>query len=397
MSERPRAIVVEHKTAGEDISPGALYWRKLTLDSQCSNYFVLARALGYEPEELLYDVVRKLAIEPLRATPEEERNYTKPKSKQCAECKKKNPAPLPHVDAKTGKECVEQWRSGPDDDWREGYPFDHGPGAETRRGVVTDPGGRLHANQRAEDETPLEFRRRCMRTLAEDMGRYYRRAVVVRTQEDFDDADFDVWQVGAQIHESEKLNRWPRNPDACMKYGRLCDFHDVCARIDRLDNPYRFQRRERQHTELSVELEEAAKKKGLPLLSTSSAAAYRLCPRLYWYRYVQLVEPIQKAWALRFGTLFHLGLEVYWRTGDVWKAIDAMRAGSGEQEIRLADLIKAECMMLGYHVMWRHAPYRVLGVEVEAFAPLINPESGRASRTWQRSGKLDAIAQREGT
>jgi hypothetical protein len=54
-------------------------------------------------------------------------------------------------------------------------------------------------------------------------------------------------------------------------------------------------------------------------------------------------------------------------------------------------LVRAQEMLLGYHTMWCDEPYEVLGVEQQLFAPLVNPESGRPSRTWQLGGKLDVI------
>lgn len=59
-----KTLVMEHKTSSEDIGAGSIYWRKLTLDAQISNYMVGARSLGFEPEGVLYDVLRKTALRP---------------------------------------------------------------------------------------------------------------------------------------------------------------------------------------------------------------------------------------------------------------------------------------------------------------------------------------------
>ena len=382
-------VLVEHKSATEDITPGALYFRKLNLDRQVSKYFVGGEALGYSITECMYDVVRKLALEPKKATPEEERRYTLPKSKACAECKKKKPTPAPHVDAKTGLSCEDMWKcgEGPQDWTRNPNVSDDPP----ERRIVTYEGNELHANQRAEDETPDEFRARCLEAIAKDPNRYYARAIVVRSKEDLEDAAFDTWQAAKQIRESQKLSRWPRNPDSCMKWGRLCDFHGVCSRAESLDDPTKFQPREKAHAELPDDI---GAKRSLPVLSTSGISTYQTCPRLYWYRYERLVEPVLKPYALRWGTLWHLGLEAWWKTGDVWKAIEVVRAAADEQELDVEALIKVECLLLGYHVRWRHEALRTLAVEPPFSADLINPETGAASRTWQLAGKLDAIAER---
>ena len=52
-------LIVEHKTSSADISPGSDYWRRLRLDSQISMYYDGARALGYEPTGIVYDVLAK--------------------------------------------------------------------------------------------------------------------------------------------------------------------------------------------------------------------------------------------------------------------------------------------------------------------------------------------------
>lgn len=62
-----KILILEHKTSSEDIGPGSMYWRKLTLDAQISNYLVGARAMGFDPHAVLYDVLRKPALRPLEA------------------------------------------------------------------------------------------------------------------------------------------------------------------------------------------------------------------------------------------------------------------------------------------------------------------------------------------
>ncbi len=70
-------ILVEHKTTSEDIEITSDYWLKLMLDGQISQYYLGAKALGYEVTECLYDVIRKPSMRPYSATPEESRKYKK--------------------------------------------------------------------------------------------------------------------------------------------------------------------------------------------------------------------------------------------------------------------------------------------------------------------------------
>lgn len=54
-------------------------------------------------------------------------------------------------------------------------------------------------------------------------------------------------------------------------------------------------------------------------------------------------------------------------------------------------LIRAQEMLLGYHCRWADEPYEVLAVERQIVAPMVNPDSGQPSRTWELGGKLDVI------
>jgi len=185
-----RVYIVEHKTTSEDIGLGSQYWERLQLDSQVSIYFAGARSLGYDPAGCLYDVISKPRQAPLRATPEESRKYTKR--------------------------------------------------------------GDLYANQRAEDETPDEYRQRLVELVAASPERFYQRGLVVRLEEEERDAAFDSWQTARAIREAELAQRYPRNPDICMRYGRLCSYFPVCTGKASLEDPTLFVRVENVHQELSL-------------------------------------------------------------------------------------------------------------------------------------------------
>jgi hypothetical protein len=49
------------------------------------------------------------------------------------------------------------------------------------------------------------------------------------------------------------LNRHPRNPDACMRYGRVCEFFAVCSGEAQLTDPTRYERVDNPHPELTPE------------------------------------------------------------------------------------------------------------------------------------------------
>lgn len=362
-------VVIEHKTTSKEIGIGSPYWRRLELDAQVSKYIGGARALGHEPDHVLYDVIRKPRIRPLLATPVDSRKYTAEKSRACPECKKKSAPPPPHrvtiaaTDDESERvlECV---------DGR----------------VVTDPGGALYANMRAHDETPEEYRVRLRADIASDPEAYYRRGEIPRTEQEERDAAFDEWSVGLQIRESERSGRWSRNTAACEAWGSFCEYFDVCTKTVSINDPYRF-RDAGEHEELEDENEFVGAPRRLPLLTHSSAVAYRTCQRRYFFAYVARRRSVEASNALRFGTLIHLGLEAWWKTVDLEAAFAAM-AGESDPFERA----KAEELLRGYHFRWRNEPIEVLAVEKKFVAPLVNPDTGAESRTWQRGGKMDAIA-----
>lgn len=183
--------VVEHKSTGEDIGAGSYYWQHLQIDSQVSIYVGGGKSIGHDVAGCLYDVLGKPNLRPLKATPEESRKYTKQ--------------------------------------------------------------GHLYANQRAEDETPDEYRQRLIDHIAENPDRYYQRGDVVRLETEERDAAFDTWQTARMIREAELANSHPRNPESCGRYGRVCDFFGVCTGSASLDDTNLFRKVEHVHQELSGE------------------------------------------------------------------------------------------------------------------------------------------------
>lgn len=141
----------------------------------------------------------------------------------------------------------------------------------------------------------------------------------------------------------------------------------------------------------------------LSVLSNSAIACYRRCPREYSFRYVAMRRPRRSSEALRFGTFFHLGLEHWWATpGEPADKLEAAlvmmraRAASNEDDSDPFELVKAEELMLGYTARWGDAGYDTVGVEVPFEVPLVNPDTGAASKTYRLGGKIDVIARKDG-
>lgn len=185
-----RVLIVEHKTSSEDVRPASDYWKRPRLDAQVGMYFVGGRALGYDVQGCVYDVIAKPSLRPYKATPVESRKYTK--------------------------------------------------------------AGSLYAGQRDRDETPEEYGARVFADVFASPEDYFARGEVTRLEQDQRDHAFDAWQLGRQIREAELAQRAPRNPDACVRYGRTCDFFVVCSGEASLEDTTRFRLLEHVHAELSA-------------------------------------------------------------------------------------------------------------------------------------------------
>lgn len=185
----------EHKSTGDDLSPGSNYWQNKRMDPQVSIYHLGVRELGYEPAGCLYDVIGRPDQRPLKATPVELRKYTKATAKEPS---------------------------------------------------------RLYSNQREADETMEEFQARMAALLVATPDRYFARAEVVRLESEIEESLKDVTEMALQIRNGSLTGASPRNPDACFKWGRPCDMYEACAGLASLDDETKFTKLVNVHPELAL-------------------------------------------------------------------------------------------------------------------------------------------------
>lgn len=112
--------------------------------------------------------------------------------------------------------------------------------------------GTLYANQRENDETPEEYFNRVVEAIAADPERYYARAEVVRFDSEIREHMADVWATAARIRDNQLVNAWPRNPEACVRFGRTCAYFAVCCGEASLDDGSLFEPVGSGHVELAV-------------------------------------------------------------------------------------------------------------------------------------------------
>jgi hypothetical protein len=206
-----RTYLVEHKTTTSDIGEGSGYWQRLRMDGQVSTYY----AAFPDVAGCIYDVIHRPQLRRYKATPEAERKFTK--GTPC-------------------KVCKLRWRLP-----EELCSVCKGSGYEV------EP--KLYASQRAEDEPMEDFAARVREAIASAPDEYYKRGVVVRLDAEMREHQLDTWYQAQLIRDMANEGCHPRNPDACIQYGRTCDYFDVCTGVADIEDPRLFQIRE-AHPEL---------------------------------------------------------------------------------------------------------------------------------------------------
>lgn len=124
------------------------------------------------------------------------------------------------------------------------------------------------------------------------------------------------------------------------------------------------------------------------LLTSSRLKAARLCQRFHHIQFGLGIRPVVEADVLRFGTLFHKGLEAWW-TAPNNRLEAGLAALAGEADP--IDRIKAEELLRGYDARWGQDAYQVVAIEAKFETELINPATRRPSQNWRLAGKVDGI------
>lgn len=183
----PRIVLVEHKTTSDDPTPGSTYSSRVHVDEQISYYMQAATQLGYRPDTIVYDVIKKPDIRPLKAV----------------------------ANVKLKKD------------------------GEPRKG------------QRMADETPDEFGKRFLEEIQADVKKYIVQIPVKRLSNEMERFDKEVWGQSEIMRFSNEAQYHPRNSHACGRhYGSNCPYLDVCRGTARLQDTSKFVKLDNLHPEL---------------------------------------------------------------------------------------------------------------------------------------------------
>lgn len=146
------------------------------------------------------------------------------------------------------------------------------------------------------------------------------------------------------------------------------------------------------------------------IITHSRLKMYRSCPEKHHMRYELGYGTVDDAVALVFGDVMHMSLASWFlaRLDDLadgmpfdeptTRSLNAALATWDAERGRLDpfDAFKLLAMLRGYDARWLHEPLYPLRVEQEFLVPVVNPETGAASQTFERAGKFDVDIEHRG-
>lgn len=140
-------------------------------------------------------------------------------------------------------------------------------------------------------------------------------------------------------------------------------------------------------------------------VTNSSLSTFDECPHKYFLQYVLRLRPENTPDYFRIGGAYHLGHEVYGKTGSLEAAFEAIKDNYAEppEHIQADDTllekwyfeaVTCACLFRGYHEHYANTPPdTVLYTEQSFRVPIRNPATGRSTPRHYRRGKIDKIVQ----
>lgn len=205
-----RLAVMEHKTTSDSLDADSDYWSRLRIDGQISLYIHAARERGFDAVTVLYDVIRKPAIQPTA---------------------------VPLLDADGLKQVVDA----------NGERVRTKDGKKWRETADAAAGYRLLSRPM----TPEEWGDKLSADICDRPDRYFARREIARLDSDLDGFRRELWWQHQDLLGRRREGHWPRNPEACLS-PFPCEYRDVCwGGLDvEAQTPEGFVRLEFVHPEL---------------------------------------------------------------------------------------------------------------------------------------------------
>jgi len=126
---------------------------------------------------------------------------------------------------------------------------------------------------------------------------------------------------------------------------------------------------------------------------------FRNCRKSCELRYLRHLSPICKDGNLAFGSIIHECLEIWHSSGDMKRVLDYIDRSyikRSQEPDQKKDWHLATAMMKGYARRYKTEEFEVVELEKRFDGKIINPESGRTSRNYVLSGKVDGIIKIDG-
>jgi hypothetical protein len=160
--------------------------------------------------------------------------------------------------------------------------------------------------KKTQKETPDEYVARLRADISERPDFYFSQFLVKRWPEDIKSSQYDVWMTHQLLLGCHRTKQWPRNTNACNGLYGTCEFLPLCAEDNEITRAAYCKRQCDEQCDHRLE-------------SYSSLSQFRGCPRLYYWRQVENIEPIDIKEALSQGREIHAGLDVVYARGDLHK------------------------------------------------------------------------------
>jgi len=160
-------------------------------------------------------------------------------------------------------------------------------------------------------EMPDTFKDRLIADIETRPEFYFAQFQVQRWDCDIASTQADVWQTHKTLMTCHRDAIWPRYTCACNNMYGTCQFLTLCADDNELTRQA-FQKRAAREFD-SPEIGTSEKRRE----SNSSLNTYRTCPRLYFWKYVENLEPTERKECLFLGSLMHDALDCVYAGKDL--------------------------------------------------------------------------------
>ena len=145
---------------------------------------------------------------------------------------------------------------------------------------------------------------------------------------------------------------------------------------------------------------------GSEILTNSCLNCFKSCRRKFYFAYEKGWRPICEIETLRFGEIIHFGIDAMAKYLTLAEIETEVRSRYEFSESELKTLPDANnaitklryecetaiCLLKGYWSAWWESTVQIIQSESVFNLPIINPETGGTSRTFEQGGKRDRLA-----